>query len=55
MVHGAFCGGWTFDAFRAPFEAAGHAVLTPDLIGHDGGGGVDRSPGLSKLARRPPF
>lgn len=40
MVHGAFCGGWTFDAFRAPFEAAGHAVLTPDLIGHDGASGV---------------
>ena len=36
MVHGAFCGGWTFDAFRAPFEAAGHQVITPDLIGHDG-------------------
>ena len=36
MVHGAFCGGWTFDAFRTPFEAAGHRVLTPDLIGHDG-------------------
>ncbi len=34
MVHGAFCGGWTFDAFRAPFEAAGHTVLTPDLRGH---------------------
>lgn len=40
MVHGAFCGGWTFDAFRAPFEAAGHTVLAPDLIGHDGAGGV---------------
>jgi pimeloyl-ACP methyl ester carboxylesterase len=36
MVHGAFCGGWTFDGFRTPFEAAGHRVLTPDLIGHDG-------------------
>ena len=36
MVHGAFCGGWTFDTFRAPFEAAGHPVITPDLIGHDG-------------------
>ncbi|MFY8207768.1 MAG: alpha/beta hydrolase [Caulobacter sp.] len=36
MVHGAFCGGWTFDTFRAPFEAAGHRVMTPDLIGHDG-------------------
>ncbi|WP_299005250.1 alpha/beta hydrolase [uncultured Caulobacter sp.] len=40
MVHGAFCGGWTFDAFRAPFEAAGHSVMTPDLIGHDGARGV---------------
>ena len=36
MVHGAFCGGWTFDAFRQPFEAAGHRVITPDLVGHDG-------------------
>ncbi len=34
MVHGAFCGGWVFDAFRAPFEAAGHTVLTPTLPGH---------------------
>jgi pimeloyl-ACP methyl ester carboxylesterase len=41
MVHGAFCGGWTFDTFRRPFEAAGHAVLTPDLAGHAAGeGGV---------------
>jgi pimeloyl-ACP methyl ester carboxylesterase len=34
MVHGAFCAGWAFDEFRAPFEAAGHVVLTPDLRGH---------------------
>lgn len=34
MVHGAFCGGWAFDRFRAPFEAAGHDVITPDLRGH---------------------
>ena len=34
MVHGAFCGGWAFEAFKAPFEAAGHLCLTPDLPGH---------------------
>ena len=33
MVHGAFCGGWAFEAFRRPFEAAGHMVLTPDFTG----------------------
>lgn len=34
MVHGAFVGGWTFDDFRKPFEAAGHAVTALDLPGH---------------------
>lgn len=34
MIHGAFCGGWAFEAFRKPFEAAGHEVETPDLRGH---------------------
>ena len=34
MVHGAFCGGWAFEAFRKPFEAAGHPCLAPDLRGH---------------------
>lgn len=34
MVHGAFCGAWSFDAFRQPFEAAGHEVTAPDLRGH---------------------
>lgn len=40
MVHGAFCAGWTFDAFRAPFEAAGHACKAIDLPGHEPGGDV---------------
>lgn len=34
MTHGAFCGGWAFENFRRPFEAAGHTVLAPDLRGH---------------------
>jgi pimeloyl-ACP methyl ester carboxylesterase len=37
MVHGAFCGGWVFDAFRKPFEEAGHVVTAPDLVGHEPG------------------
>jgi pimeloyl-ACP methyl ester carboxylesterase len=41
MVHGAFCGGWAFEAFRQPFEAAGHVCLTPDLRAH--GAGSERS------------
>jgi len=36
MVHGGFCAAWVFEEFRAPFEAAGHAVFTPDLPGHAG-------------------
>ena len=40
MVHGAFCGGWAFDAFKRPFEAAGHECLTPDLPGHAPGQSV---------------
>ncbi|WP_374471464.1 alpha/beta fold hydrolase [Phenylobacterium sp.] len=37
MVHGAFCGGWAFERFRRPFEAAGHRVIAPDLPGHAAG------------------
>ena len=51
MTHGAFCGGWAFDVFRAPFEAAGWTVHTPDLpghgSGHGSGGGAGSVAGLS--------
>jgi pimeloyl-ACP methyl ester carboxylesterase len=40
MVHGAFCGGWAFDAFKAPIEAAGHDCITPNLPGHAPGQSV---------------
>jgi pimeloyl-ACP methyl ester carboxylesterase len=33
FLHGAFCGGWAFDAFRTPFEAAGYVTHAPDLAG----------------------
>jgi pimeloyl-ACP methyl ester carboxylesterase len=65
MVHGAFCGGWVFERFREPFEAAGHAVLTPDLPGHTPGGAspagqsmrdyAGHIAGLCKAAAEPPI
>ncbi|MBI1200700.1 MAG: alpha/beta fold hydrolase [Phenylobacterium sp.] len=47
MTHGAFCGGWAFEAFRQPFEAAGWDVLAPDLPGHAEGDARDAVAGLS--------
>ncbi len=35
MLHGAFCGGWAFDAFRGPFESTGFAVHAPTLRHHE--------------------
>lgn len=34
MIHGAFCGPWSFDDFRKPFEAAGYKVHAPALRHH---------------------
>ncbi len=42
FVHGAFCGGWAFDAFRAPFEAAGYETHAPSLPHHERGADLER-------------
>ena len=47
MIHGGFCGGWTFDGFAAPFRAAGHAVVAPDLPGHAADAPREAALGLS--------
>lgn len=47
MTHGAFCGGWAFERFRGPFEAAGFTVLAPDLRGHGAAEGAGRVIGVS--------
>lgn len=47
MVHGAFCGGWTFERLRQPFEAEGYRVLTPDLRGH---GATDASGAVAGIS-----
>ena len=51
MVHGAFCGGWVFERFREPFEAAGHTVITPDLPAHAAGSGSVAGLSMSDYAR----
>lgn len=33
MIHGAWHGGWCFDALRHPLAQAGHSLLAPDLPG----------------------
>lgn len=36
LIHGAWHGGWSFDAIRPMLEAAGHQVIAPDLPGMGG-------------------
>ncbi|HXQ15076.1 MAG TPA: alpha/beta hydrolase [Caulobacteraceae bacterium] len=47
FAHGAFCGGWAFERFRAPFEANGLRCLAPDLRGHEPGAGPSATVGVS--------
>lgn len=49
MVHGAFCGDWTFETFEAPFRAAGHPVSRPSLRGHGSAESASAVVGVSML------
>ena len=42
FMHGAFCGGWGFDAFRAPFDNLGLSTHAPDLPAHERGADMER-------------
>lgn len=41
FVHGAFCGGWAFEAFREPFEARGFETHAPNLPHHERGADLE--------------
>jgi pimeloyl-ACP methyl ester carboxylesterase len=41
FMHGAFCGGWAFDAFREPFESAGFETHAPHLPHHERGADLE--------------
>ncbi len=49
MIHGAFCGPWSFDAFREPFAAAGYKVHAPALRHHALGKKPPRALGTTSL------
>lgn len=38
MIHGAFCGGWAFESWRALIAHRGYDAHAPDLRYHDGEG-----------------
>ncbi|MFT3728694.1 MAG: alpha/beta hydrolase [Terricaulis sp.] len=42
FVHGAFCGGWSFETFREPFEAAGFETHAPTLPHHESGADLEQ-------------
>lgn len=49
MIHGAFCGAWVFDAWRALFAAQSYRVETPTLRHHDCGKDPPESLGTTSL------
>ena len=53
FIHGAFCGGWAFDAFRQPFEAAGFETHAPNLPHHERGADLEQlaQSGLKEYAQ----
>jgi pimeloyl-ACP methyl ester carboxylesterase len=53
FVHGAFCGGWAFETFREPFEAAGFETHAPNLPHHERGADLETlaNAGLKEYAQ----
>ncbi len=53
FVHGAFCGGWAFDAFRERFEAASFETHAPNLPHHERGADLEQlaQTGLKEYAQ----
>jgi pimeloyl-ACP methyl ester carboxylesterase len=49
MVHGAFCGGWVFDAWKPLFAARGFEVHTPTLRCHEPGSSLEE---LARIGMR---
>ena len=47
LVHGAFCGGWAWDALRGPWTRAGWDCTALDLPGHAPGAGAGGVTGRS--------
>jgi non-heme chloroperoxidase len=49
MIHGAFCGGWAFENWRALFEEKGYRAYAPDLRFHDGEGEPPQALGQTSM------
>jgi pimeloyl-ACP methyl ester carboxylesterase len=49
MIHGAFCGGWAFESWRALFQAKGYDAHAPDLRHHNGNGEPPQALGTTSM------